>query len=293
MPLKKTIIAASAAILLLLLALLALWALNADPAPLAETTAPAQVQVLFDYNHTDDIRQITAVFAGKESLSMSRGSDGWQITGRPGLPLEGRRMDTLLGYFQEVMALRTIREGVTDLAEYGLDQPTLTLTLSTKDGDKTYLFGDENSYYEGYYCMLRGSDTVYLLDYRYVSAFDVTVEELLELPDLPVLAAATQISWRSSAGALLSDPQELQTALATLEIDRIIDYGSEQFAVYGLDQPATAEISFADGKSLTLHFCEGESEELIYLTVGEDEIICLVSCEKMDVLLNAIRYPAQ
>ena len=128
-----------------------------------------------------------------------------------------------------------------------------------------------------------------MLDYAYVTAFDLTVEDLLLTEELPALSAITELTWTSSAGAVAEDVSALQTALATLEIDRMVDYGVEQYEIYGLDSAATATLTLSDGKTLTLRLSEGETEELIYLTVDDREIIYLVTCDEMQTLLEYIR----
>ncbi|MBQ8287701.1 MAG: DUF4340 domain-containing protein [Clostridia bacterium] len=290
MPLKKTIIAALTAVLILSLVMAVILLSSPDTEGTAEVTDEPSTQVLFDQNHTDHIEQISFVRKGQDEISISRTeADGWQITDRPGLPVDPDVMTYLLKYYEQILALRTITETCEDLSEYGLDAPLLTVTLTVDGVKKTYLFGNENTYYEGYYCMYQGASSVYLLDYAYVTAFDLTVDDLLLTEELPALSSITELTWTSSAGAVAQDVSALQTALATLEIERMVDWGREQYEIYGLDSAATAVLTFPDGKTLTLRLSEGETEELIYLTVDDREIIYLVTCESIQTLLDYIR----
>lgn len=289
MPLKKTILAAAAVILLLLIPLAVLW-LFPEPAPtVPESTDPPDVQVLFDHNHTEHVEQIRFVYEKRDAISVSRTDNGWQITGRPGLPVSDGVMTPLLTLYEQVLALRRITESCTDPAEYGLDQPSLTVTLTVHGKEKTYLFGDRNDYYEGYYCAVKGSSAVYLLDYAYLTAFDLTAEELLQAQQLPVLTAISSIRWTAADGSLIEDTESLRSALSTLAIDRMVDFGSEQYEVYGLNNAAVGELTLSDGKALTLRLSVGETDELIYLTVDDCEIIYLVTCKDMPTLLSYIQ----
>lgn len=287
MPLKKPILIASG-ITLVLIAILIVIALlpKSDSAP--TVTEPPAVQVMFDTNHIDHLESFSYRYRGKDAISAVRTDIGWQIAGRPGLALDPEAVTLMLGGYRQILALRIVTETVHDLAEYGLDTPTLEVTLADHGAEKTYLFGDENKVYQGYYCMVKGSTEVYLLDVSYYTAFETPLEKLLLAQRLPDLSAIEAVSWTSASGVTVKDTDPLKTALSTLTVDRLLDYGSEKYPSYGLDHPATAKITAADGSTLTLRFAKGESDELIYLLMGEQEIIYLVSCERMDTLLDYI-----
>lgn len=290
MPLKKTILTATVVILLLLIPLLVLLSVStSDEAEDEEGADAPSVLVLFDLNHSDHVERLSFVYGDRDPISISRTDDGWQITDRPGLPVNGDVVTPLLTLYEQILALRTITEDCNDPSEYGLDEPILTVTLTVEGEEKTYLFGDRNDYYEGYYCMIANTASVYLLDYAYLTAFDLTVEELVLTEKLPSLSTVSALQWISAEGTVADETDDLKTALATLTVDRMIDWGSEQYAVYGLDAAATATLTLSDGKTLTLRLSEGETEELIYLTIDDREIIYLVTCEEMQTLLDHIR----
>lgn len=289
MPLKKTIFAVLGFVLVLLIAMVALLLLSPEQEQVPVVTDPPAVQVLFDQNHVEHVEKMSFVYKDREEISVNCADGGWQVLGRPGLPADPDKMTALLEHYEQILALRTVTENCPDPAEYGLDAPCLTVTLSVHGTEKTYLFGSENTYYEGYYCMLKGSSAVYLLDYAYVTAFDLTAEDLLAVEKLPALSAISSLEWTCANGATADDLSALQSALATLEIDRMVDFGSEQYPIYGLDAPAVAALTLTDGQTLTLHLSEGETEELIYLTVDDREIIYLITCDDMQTLLEYIR----
>ncbi len=289
MPLKKTIIAALCAVVLLAIPLTVLLLLPdaSDEAP--EVTDAPLVQTLIDLNHVDHIESVRFTREGKESVSITHTDDGWQITDRPGLPVDPHKVALMLSCYEQVLALRTVTQSCNDPAEYGLDTPVLTLTLSDHGETKTYRFGDRNTYYEGYYCMIEGTEGVYLLDYAYVTSFDLTAEDLLLVEQLPDLSKIERLEWRTASGTVVEDTDALCRALADLSIDRMVDHGSEQYSVYGLDRASVATITLLQGGELRLRLCEGESEELIYLTVNDREIIYLVTCKDAEVLRTYLR----
>lgn len=287
MPLKKPILIASV-ITLALITILIVTALlpKSDQSP--NDTEPPVVQVMFDTNHIDHLEGFSYRYQGKDSVSVVRTDNGWQIADRPELPLDPEAVSLMLSGYRQILALRTVTETVDNLAEYGLDTPTLEVTLIDHGTEKTYLFGDENKVYEGYYCMVKGSTEVYLLDVSYYTAFETPMEKLLLAERLPDLSAMESIHWTSANGVVAEDTNALTAALSTLTVDRLIDYGSEKYPSYGLDRPAVGAITLADGSTQTLRFAKGESDELVYLLIGEREIIYLVSCDHMSTLLDYI-----
>lgn len=288
MPMKKTIIAASAVMLILIALLVVVLCLQqSDEKP--EVTDSPTVQVMFDTNHLEHLESFSFRYEGKETVSISRTKEGgWQITDRPGLPVDPVEVTLMLRGYEQMLALRLVTETLADPAEYGLDTPSLEVTITDHGTKKTYLFGDENKTYEGYYCTVKGSGAVYLLDVSYFTAFEKSVDSLLLAEQLPDLSAITKIDWTPADGESPESTEPLKGVLATLKIDRIIDYGREKFSAYQLDQPAVGVLTRSDGSSLTLRFAKGETDELVYLTIGEGEIIYLVSCDDMSALLTYI-----
>lgn len=290
MPLKKTIISAGIVALLLLLTLTVILLLTKNTEEQPTQTAAPEVQYFFDLNDIDCISQISFTYQKNESVSVSKVGEEWQITHRPGLPVEDTVISDWLDQLSQMLALRSITDDCHDLTEYGFHEPTLTLTIVADDREKTYRFGSYNSHFDGYYCMVKGSSSVYLLEKSYVDAYDMTVMELLKQEELPVLSLPLSVQLFDSSGnetSLSADDQEkLGNLLSTLAIDRLIDYGTERYGVYGLDNAAVFSLTRADGTPLTYRISEGETEELIYLTMDEKELIYLVTCEDMQTLLS-------
>ncbi len=287
MPLKKTILVALIIIGVLLIPVTVLLLLpDTEEVPAVTTDAP-DTQILFDQNHAEHITGLVYQHKGKDKIALCTGSGGWQVEGRPGLPVDRRQIANLLSPFAQMLALRSIREECDDLSEYGLDEPLLSVTLTVHGQVKTYLFGQRNSYYEGHYCTLSGSGDIYLVDESYVTAFDTELADLLSTESLPDLAGQS-IHWTNSAGSTETDTLELAKLLSTLRIERMLDYGKEQFAVYGLDTPAIATLTDADGQTETLRFAAGDADDIVYLVIGDREIIYLVTCEDMASLQKYI-----
>ncbi|MBO5778363.1 MAG: DUF4340 domain-containing protein [Clostridia bacterium] len=285
MPLKKPILITSI-IALILAAVLMVITLLPESENTPEQTDSPTIQEMFDTNHIDHLESFSYRYGEKDTVSFTHTQDGWQITNRPGLPLNSEAVLLMLREYRQILALRTVTEEATNLAEYGLDTPSLEVTITDHGKTKTYLFGDENEVYEGYYCTIKGSSAVYLLDVAYFTAFETPLEELLLTEKLPDLSKAREIQWTLPDGTVQETTEALKGALATLSIDRLIDFGSEKYPAYHLDHPTTAVITLSDGTGITLYLAKGETKELVYLVMGDREIIYLVTSEDMNTLLE-------
>lgn len=69
---------------------------------------------------------------------------------------------------------------VTDLSQYGLDEPSNVLHWETEHGSYTYNVGDYNSIASVYYICEPGSHTVYAVPNSLGTGFDYSLEDLIE-----------------------------------------------------------------------------------------------------------------
>lgn len=287
MPKRRTFIILIAAIVLIGALCLLVWLLpeNDD----ADESPDEQIQFLIDSNARDAIDALSFVCADNQPLSFLRTEDGWLVEDHPNLPISETSIHALLDRIEHIFALRTITEHCQDLSEYGLDTPYCTIRITSDGEEKCYLFGARNAYYSGYYCMIEGESTVYMVDEGYVEQFDLTLEDLLGSDHLPDLSSLQSVIWKGSDGISLTatpdgEHSALLSLLATLEQGKWIDYGADQYPIYGLDTPTVAELTLWDGASLTLTFGMGETEEFIYFRIGESEMIYLAECRDLKAL---------
>ena len=291
MPLKRPILIAGC-IALFLAATMTFLLLLPDTSEVPAATTAQNLQYFFDLNHIDHIDSISFTYEDNQPIALEKKEEQWQVKGNGGLPIDSSAVALLLHPLEQMLALRIITEDCQNLGEYGLDTPLLTLTV-TEETAKTYLFGDFNSHYSGYYCMIEGSRSVYLLAESYVATYDIPLTELLRTEAFPSIALPASISMTDSTGAEVSlsaeDRSNLERIFTKLSIDRMVDYGKEKYAAYRLDSPTVFTLSRADGRPLTLSFAGGETDELTYLRIDEIEIIYLIDCDDMESLLEYIR----
>lgn len=107
---------------------------------------------------------LTAVSWTKEgtTLSFAQTDGTWQDASDAAFPVDQDKMADFLSHFESVHASFII-ENVEDFGQYGLDDPSCTITLTTADGDTVLELGDYSTMDEKRYVTL-GDGTVYLID---------------------------------------------------------------------------------------------------------------------------------
>ena len=102
----------------------------------------------------------------------------WVSTVDPSLNLMQNRLDAMAGRLTRVIAQNTITD-VTDLSQYGLEEPSNTLRWETAQGTYAYNVGDYNSFGNMYYICEPGSHTVYAVTASLGPGFGYSLEELV------------------------------------------------------------------------------------------------------------------
>ena len=96
------------------------------------------------------------------TLHFVKENDTWQDASDADFPIDQDKMSDFLDHFESVHASFII-ENVEDYGQYGLDNPTCTITFTSADGTTTLQMGDYSTMDEKRYLTL-GDGTVYLVD---------------------------------------------------------------------------------------------------------------------------------
>ena len=116
--------------------------------------------------------------SGSESVEPTVESR-WVYVADPSLNLMQSRINTMAGKFTRIIARQTITD-VTDLSQYGLEEPCNVVHCETAQGACTYNVGDYNSVGSVYYICEPDSHTVYAITTSFRTGMDYSLEELLE-----------------------------------------------------------------------------------------------------------------
>lgn len=136
-----------------------------------------------------DAQEITAVSIDADAVdafsyakdgtkyAFTAGADGWTCDSEPDRRLDADKIAAMLGSVKQVAATEQIDE-YESLADFGLDEPQMTLTFTCGGKDTTIEIGSRNEMLDGYYLRVDKKDPVYLADSTVKNAFSKTLEDL-------------------------------------------------------------------------------------------------------------------
>lgn len=159
---------------------------------------PAEGEVLVDISR-DDILRFSYVYYGETYAfektvvsvdSQALSDDGsnaaepqteerWVYSEDTSLNLMQSRLNIMAGKLTNIVAKSLIND-VTDMSQYGLEEPSNVLHWETEQGKYTYNVGDYNSVAGVYYICEEDSHTVYAVTTSLGAGFDYSLEDLIE-----------------------------------------------------------------------------------------------------------------
>ena len=222
---------------------------------------------------TDDIKSLEFIVDKKE-VTFEKKDDSWVKKDETAFPVNQTTLDSAASAIETVEADRVL-EDVEDLAEYGLDSPSNTVTVDTADGTTKLNIGDENTSTNQYYISRADDDsTVYVVAADTVSPFMNSLYDYAQGEDFPTIDSSTvkkvQVSEdkdsyvleENSDGATWdvsgdgsSDKESADTTaagnvtsgLGSFAFDQFVNYNAEDISQYGLDKPyATITVDYQE-----------------------------------------------
>lgn len=222
---------------------------------------------------TDDIKSLEFIVDKKE-VTFEKKDDSWVKKDETAFPVNQTTLDSAASAIETVEADRVL-EDVEDLAEYGLDSPSNTVTVDTADGTTKLNIGDENTSTNQYYISRADDDsTVYVVAADTVSPFMNSLYDYAQGEDFPTIDSSTvkkvQVSEdkdsyvleENSDGATWdvsgdgsSDKESADTTaagnvtsgLGSFAFDQFVNYNAEGLSQYGLDKPyATITVDYQE-----------------------------------------------
>jgi len=126
---------------------------------------------------------------GSATLSFALNEKGeWTWSDGPDFPLNGGTVESIVETlsnlkFQQVLPATESKE------EYGLDEPSATLTVSGEEGEQSLIFGKTTTDGDSYYMMMNGDEsTVYIVADTLVKLMEMPIYDMCVLPELPKLS---------------------------------------------------------------------------------------------------------
>ena len=222
------------------------------------TTTVSETSGTFDLTAktSDDLTQISWTKDDTTFTFKLNDNGEWETTDSPSWPVD---QSTVQGLADKLLALQGTRklEDVTSLADYGLDEPVISVTATWKDeSTTTYTMGDATPFADGYYLKLSTQDDViYTISTSLSTTFNKTQKDLVAMEEIPEVTDATAITVGSIFSAVKKE------ASTTVDPDQLWYNAST-------DEPLTASkvetlVSAAEGI---------EWDELVTATATDDDL---------------------
>lgn len=125
-----------------------------------------------------DSSQVTDIglIGSKGNINLVRTGEGFQSTEDESLAIDDSAVELFLSDACSITASMKI-EDVEDMAQYGLDAPSVNLTLQWDNNMYTVKLGDYNSIIGGYYLNVNDENTVYVVSSSVYYALDKSLED--------------------------------------------------------------------------------------------------------------------
>ncbi len=224
---------------------------------------------------TIDSEKITALKVTKDSasagLELVKEGETWKLAEDRKIPLDSETVTGLFSCLDPVEATKTLDKKEDSLKEYGLDDPAMTIEVTTEDGEFRYKLGSAVPVEGGYYGLATAEDKIYCLSESLYSTFDIEENSLIKKDELPeinadymtyigvdnkkgkdfeakVVSREEQVdaysSWNITkpyGKPLATSTKTWQTTLGYftgLAFDELVEYGSGDLKSYGLQDPS-------------------------------------------------------
>lgn len=211
---------------------------------------------------SEDVQSIKFVIDKKE-VTFEKNNDEWVKSDERDFPVDQDKLIEAIGSLNKVEADRVL-DNVTDTTEYGLDDPTNTITITDKDGKETVLHvGMENASTSQYY-VENGEDEskIYVVADSVFQPFMKTLYDYAKAGTFPVIDSSTisnvTVDENDDSYTLTKDDNtglwniqdkdgsekadsakvsSLTSSIASIAYGSFVNYNCKDLSEYGLDKP--------------------------------------------------------
>lgn len=137
-----------------------------------------QGQVNLTVIDPDDVDAFSYIADGT-TYSYTKNKDTWTCENDTSLKMDADSIATLLGNLKKITAAEAI-DDYDSIADYGLDQPQNTITVTCGNETTTIDIGDHNEMLQEYYIKISGDDKIYLADSKLKDAFSKKPDTMVQ-----------------------------------------------------------------------------------------------------------------
>ena len=146
-----------------------------------EALADAAEQLFDRFGSEIDSSQVTELsyYVGEEFCSFAKEENVWRAKEDKDLTLKQSLINTMVSSVVSTNIISTL-EDVTDLSQYGLQEPVNTITLKVAGTEHVIKVGDSNELTSYLYLQMDGSSTVYVVSGGIPNSFNQGLDDLVE-----------------------------------------------------------------------------------------------------------------
>lgn len=190
----------------------------------------------------DDIDKFSYEYNG-ETITFVKEDGTWYLDSDRDFPVKQTSIEGKLSSVASTTASREIEISEDNLADYGLDEPVNTITVTDNNGNETiFEIGDQNGTSSEYYCRLNESNKVYMISSSLDSMMSFDVYTVADMSTFPTISSDSikELTVDDGNQSKVLDKDEDSsafTAISSLYYTNQIDYDCEDMSKYGLDEP--------------------------------------------------------
>lgn len=239
---------------------------------------------------TESVTALSWEYAGN-TFSFHKSGGKWIYDTDENFPVNEDKIESLLSQFTEFGASFVIEE-VDDFGQYGLSDPLATISVTAGEESYEVNLGDYSTMDAQRYVSI-GDGKVYLVKHDPLDDYDLTISDLIQNDEIPVLTSATGIQFSGeetytidyeeesshtycAEDVYFTEEQPLDTSLvksylqkiSALSLNDYVSYNAteEELQAYGLAEP---ELSVTVDYPVT-HSDDVTTTETFVLHVGRD-----------------------
>lgn len=215
----------------------------------------------------DDITGFSYQYEG-ETIAFVKEDGTWYLDSDRDFPVTQSSIEGKLSSVASTTASRKIEISEDNLADYGLDEPVNTITITDSEGNETVLeIGDQNGTSSEYYCRFNESDQVYMISSSLNSMMSFDIYTIVDMEDFPSFDMDSIKEFTVDDGSSVrsldaDDDYSAYSAASGMYYTQHIDYNAEDLSVYGLDDPQY---------TVTIKYLEESEEESTDSTAASGE----------------------
>lgn len=143
---------------------------------------------------------------GTFSFSYDQEEETWSYDKDDRFPLKQSSVTSITGKLKSLQAVRKLEGAEENLSVYGLDEPSVRMTVSDADGNTVGLeIGNVSEASGDYYVQIEGEDAVYTVGSSFVDVLALTEDDMLEKESFPGIVQnnISRVSWSDGGNAVI------------------------------------------------------------------------------------------